>query len=138
MSDIEIQDAMGKLRHAACYGNYEASDNACRICQIRSKCADSTKRKAGEKNDSVEKAKTKKAVNPLDYLKEKCALSYQHGEKETDQARADYYKRDGKVMLSVIVSKSTSRIKIQSPKGSRIFDKLESTQQVDDALAELL
>lgn len=138
MSDIEIQDAMGKLRHAACYGNYEESDNACRICQIRAKCADSTKRKVKEENDSIEKSNTKKFVNPLDHLKEKCGLRYQHAEKETDQAKADYYKVDGKVVLSVIVSKSTSRIKIQSPKGSRIFDKLESIQQVDDILAELL
>jgi hypothetical protein len=140
MSDIEVQDMMGKLPEGSCWGSWSVSDRACAKCVIMAPCSDATKkRQSGDAGvGPIKPAPSKEIVDdipesdPLEYMLKLLAGKYDQSTKKKDGKTAHYFSEDGNIVVSVAIG-TTGIIKVKSARSIGVVE-LESIDKVEKVI----
>jgi hypothetical protein len=143
MSEVEVQDMMGKLDEGSCWGSWSVSDQACAKCVIMAQCSDATKkRQSGAAAIGPTKPAPTETVedipdsDPLEYMLKTLEGKYDMSEKKGEGKTAYYFKQEDKVVIQVFVG-ATGIVKVKSAKGGGVVE-LQSIEKVEKVLARLL
>ena len=132
-----------------CFGiRWEASVADCVRCALSSRCQTITKQMESGKIPPAPKQEKREEIEPidetvpLDYLLTSLGGRYDRTDEESDEATGIYFKDGDDVVFLVIISKLNGRVKIQIPTKDeikeKILDSLETVEDVEKVLAELL
>lgn len=144
MSEIEVQDMMGKLDEGSCWGNWMVSEPACCKCVIMAQCSEATKKRQsgaaalGPKAipQSDETVDDLPETEPLDYMLNILAGKYDRITKKNKGATAEYFNVNGKTKIMVVIG-PTGIVKVKTSKGGGVVE-LESIEKVEKVLKKLL
>ena len=144
MSDIEVQDMMGKLPEGSCWGSWSVSDRACAKCVIMAPCSDATKkRQSGDAGVGPTRPAPSKDIvddipesDPLEYMLELLAGKYDQSTTTKDGiGTAHYFSENGKTVMTVAIG-PTGIVKVTSAKGGGVvgLDSIDKVEKVLDRL----
>jgi hypothetical protein len=144
MSEFVSFDAKGTL-DGSCFGLWEMSAPECSRCLVREPCEAKVKRgaviqaEAGESVELTEEDRKMPEILPLEYMLDLLRSRFDYTTKQNDKAVAHYFLEEGKNVFTVIVSKGNGKLKLVSSTGeSKLMDFLESVEQVERVLKEML
>jgi hypothetical protein len=144
MSQVETHDVIGEMEPGACWGTWSVSDIACSKCVINKRCEEYTKSKnSGESEGKGEEFVAESSedavpeISPMEFLIQTLCDKYEYTTKENSTARGDYFKRNGKIAIEIITSKRNGKVKINSTKGVKLVDKINSVAEAESILKEL-
>jgi len=142
---IEMKKVMGKMKEGLCWGYFSPTSKECGKCFITSKCDEATKkRQSGEAANgppepvAIEKIEPIPDTDPLEYLLKALEGKYDRATQTNDQATADYFKREGKTRVLVVVLKNGKKVKVKWSKGELILDSITSIEHAEQILKDLI
>lgn len=137
-----------KHHYAKCFGHWFVSELECVKCSLSDSCEKRTKAKAEEVDrskdedadadvDTVSEEVSK--VSPLDYLIQSLAGKFDQETEEKESATLHKFRENGRTVIAVAIG-AYGRIKIVSvvKNTSKVFGKLESIEEVESTLKEML
>ncbi len=136
-----------KTDEPTCFGvQWEASAAECSGCFLVPRCQIITEqRKSGNVPAPAEEPKGKEKLSeavepeePLEHLLKALEDRYDRTDEERDNATGIYFKDGGKIVVLVVVSKSTGRMKIQTSAKQKVLESLESIEDAEEVLADIL
>ena len=132
-----------KHQYARCFGNWVVSDPECIRCALADNCEKRTKARIEEDDKPVEpennEIEAQKEISPLDYLLKSLDGKFDQEIEEKEKAVIHKFKKEGKTIIAVAIG-AYGKIKIISMVNNRskIFGRLENTEEVETVLAEML
>jgi hypothetical protein len=144
MSRFEIQDATGYL-DGCCFGTWSMSDAGCSKCGVAKDCEQISKKGVSAQDEEAtqeiiltEEEKKLPDIPPLQYMLALLESKYDSHTKENDKATGHYYTKDGKDVLTVIVAKTTGKVKLFAGEKSRLVDGINSIEDAEELVKELV
>ena len=132
-----------KPHYAKCFGFWVLSCDECLRCAVASNCEMRTKEKTTEVENPPEldtgEIIEHKVVTPLEYMLKSLGGKFDQVSEEKGKAIIHKFKNDGKTVIAVAIGEQ-GKIKIVSISKniSKIFGCLESYEEVESVLAEML
>lgn len=139
---MSVTTLWSKCQYAKCFGHWLVSDAECIRCAIADNCEKRTKSKVDDEkstdDDSIE-CEPQKKITPLDYMLQILSGKFEHETDEKDKAVIHKFRQDGRTVLAIIIG-AYGKIKIMSltKKKEKIFGRLESIEEAESVLAEML
>lgn len=141
---MELQDAAGGIEPGSCEGNWDANDPLCsrRSCMNSEKCERITKAEKFEKKSEAHEtaeSEEKDAVelSPFETLLRVLTDQYSCKTSETDKAKMFQFTKDNKPVIDIFVTK-TGKVRFVSKKGIKTINGIDSIEQAEAILKELL
>jgi len=137
-----------KHHYAKCFGHWVVSELECVKCSLSDSCEKRTKSRAEEvcksKDEDVEadgdaESEDISKVSPLDYLIQSLAGKFDQETDEKESATLHKFRKNGRTAIAVVIG-AHGKIKIVSvvKDTSKVFDRLESIEEVELTLKEML
>lgn len=144
MSRFEIKDATGHL-DGCCFGTWSMSDTGCSKCWVAKDCEQISKREISAQDDEAtqeiiltEEEKKLPDISPLEYMLTMLECRYDSHTKDNDKAMGHYYTKDGNTVITVIVAKTTGKVKLFAGEKSRMVDGISSIEQAEELVKEMI
>lgn len=147
MRGLEVHESHGHLE-SCCFGLWDMSDSACNTgkCLIAKQCEEITKKKIAVQEDSrivdevvlTKEERKLPEISPMEYMLDLLKGRYDYSTKENDKAVAHYFNKDDRTILTIIVSKTNGKLKLQSVLGGKVLNGINSIEEVEEILREML